>query len=280
MMKGLWFTERQTPSIKISCLTKKTLHWEQTDYQELAVIDTEAFGRMLLLDGVIQTTVKDEFVYHEMISMVALNTHPNPEKVLVIGGGDGGTIREVVKHPKVKEVVLVEIDGRVIEASKQYLPEISAGLDDPKVKVIVDDGIKHVQDHENTYDVIIVDSTDPVGPAVGLFAADFYRQIHKALTPEGIFVAQTESPFFGRDLIKRIQKDLSEIFAVNKLILANVPTYPGGLWTFSMGSKKHDPENVDRESIPELDTRYYSKDVHFSSLVLPPFVKELLPRER
>ncbi|MBO8170127.1 MAG: polyamine aminopropyltransferase [Thermoanaerobacteraceae bacterium] len=276
-MKGLWFTELQTPSIKISCLTNKTLHWEKSKYQEIAVIDTEAFGRMLLLDGIIQTTVKDEFVYHEMISHVALNTHPNPEKVLVIGGGDGGTIREVAKHPKVKEAVLCEIDEGVVEASRKYLPEIAAGLDNPKVTVLIDDGIKHVQEHENTYDVIIVDSTDPIGPAVGLFAADFYRQIHRALTDEGIFVAQTESPFFNRDLIKRIQKDLSEIFAINKLILANVPTYPGGLWTFSMGSKKHDPEKVDRDSIPELDTKYYSKDVHFSSLVLPPFVKELMP---
>ncbi|WP_366924565.1 polyamine aminopropyltransferase [Metallumcola ferriviriculae] len=276
-MKGLWFTERQNPGLEISCLTKKTLHWEKTDYQELAVIDTETFGRMLLLDGVIQTTIEDEFVYHEMISMVALNTHPNPEKVLVIGGGDGGTIREIAKHPKVKEAVLVEIDGQVVETAKKYLPEISVGLDNPKVRVIIDDGIKHVQDNENTYDVIIVDSTDPVGPAVGLFSGEFYRQIHKALTPDGIFVAQTESPFFNKDLIKGIQKDLADIFAINKLILANVPTYPGGLWTFSLGSKKYDPEKVERESIAELDTKYYSRDVHFSALVLPPFVKELMP---
>lgn len=276
-MKGLWFTERQTPGLEISCLTTKTLHWDKTDYQELAVIDTETFGRMLLLDGVIQTTVKDEFVYHEMISMVALNTHPNPAKVLVIGGGDGGTIREIIKHPKVKQATLVEIDGQVIETAKRFLPEISVALDDPKVRVIVDDGIRHVQDNENTYDLIIVDSTDPVGPAVGLFSKEFYQQIYKSLTEDGIFVAQTESPFFNRDLISRIQKDLADIFAVNKLVLSSIPTYPGGLWTFSMGSKKHDPQQVNKESIAQLDTKYYSADIHFSSMVLPPFIKELLP---
>ena len=276
-MKGLWFTELQNSGLKISCLTNKTLHWEETEYQEVGVIDTERFGRMLLLDGVIQTTVEDEFVYHEMISMIALNTHPNPEKVLVIGGGDGGSIREIVKHPKVKEVTLCEIDKGVVEASKKYLPEISCALADPKVQVLIADGIKHIQEHENTYDIIIVDSTDPVGPAVGLFSADFYKQIDKALTAEGIFVAQTESPFFNRDLISRIQADLSDIFKVNKLILANVPTYPGGLWSFSLGSKKHDPENVNKGNIPDLNTKYYSKDIHFSSLVLPPFVKELMP---
>lgn len=272
----LWFTEMQTNDMALSCRVKKTLHEETTPFQHLAVIDTEQFGRMLVLDNVIQTTVKDEFVYHEMITHVALNTHAAPKKVLIIGGGDGGAVREIVKHQSVEKVVHCEIDGAVIEASKKYLPEISCALDHPKVEIVVDDGIKHVRENKKNYDIIIVDSTDPVGPAEGLFSAAFYRDIFESLNEDGIFVAQTESPFFNRDLIPRLFKDISGIFPVTRLFLANVPTYPGGLWTFTMGSKKYDPLDVDVTKIPEMDTKYYSAAIHRTCFVLPPFVKELL----
>ncbi|NLL19875.1 MAG: polyamine aminopropyltransferase [Clostridia bacterium] len=275
-MKGLWFSELQTPSIGISCLTKATLHSEKTEYQDLMVIDTVAFGRMLLLDGVIQTTIKDEFVYHEMIAHVALNTLKNPKRALVVGGGDGGSIREIIKHPSIEKATLVEIDRRVVEVSKEYLPEISVGLQNPKVEIIYDDGIKHVKEHKNTYDLIIVDSTDPVGPAVGLFAKEFYASVFEALTDEGIFVAQTESPFFEDQLIRRVYKDVKDIFPVAKLMLANIPTYPGGLWTFTMGSKKYDPEQADLSNIPPLNTKYYSPEVHKAAFVLPPFVQDII----
>lgn len=272
----LWFTEMQTRDMSLSCRVRKTLHEEQTPFQHLAVIDTLQFGRMLVLDNVIQTTVKDEFVYHEMITHVALNTHAGPKKVLVIGGGDGGAVREIVKHQSIEKVVHCEIDGAVIEAARKYLPEISCALDHPKVEIVVDDGIKHVRDNKNTYDIIMVDSTDPVGPAEGLFSAAFYRDIYEALNEDGIFVAQTESPFFNRDLIPRLFKDIKGIFPVTRLFLANVPTYPGGLWTFTMGSKKYDPLDVDVTKIPELDTKYYSAAIHRACFVLPPFVKELV----
>ncbi|MDW7675849.1 MAG: polyamine aminopropyltransferase [Bacillota bacterium] len=278
-MKGLWFTELQSPGLKISCLAKKTLHHEITPFQELAIIDTETFGRMMLLDGVIQTNIKDEFVYHEMISLVALNTHPNPENVLVVGGGDGGTIREIVKHPKVKKATLVEIDGAVVEASKEYLPEIAVGLSDPKVEVRIEDGIKHINETKNHYDIILVDSTDPVGPAVGLFAKDFYQGIHDALREDGIFVAQTESPFLNEDLIKRTGNDIASIFPIKKLFLAYVPTYPSGMWSFTMGSKKHDPEAVNEKEFPNIDTRYYTPAIHKSAFVLPKFVQDLVGQE-
>lgn len=272
----LWFTEMQTGDMALSCRVKQTLHEEKTPFQHLAVIDTEQFGRMLVLDNVIQTTVKDEFVYHEMITHVALNTHAAPKKVLVIGGGDGGAVREIVKHRSVEKVVHCEIDGAVIEASKKYLPEISCALDNPRVEIVVDDGIKHVRENKKVYDVIIVDSTDPVGPAEGLFSARFYRDIFESLLDDGIFVAQTESPFFNCDLIPRLYKDISGVFPVTRLFLANVPTYPGGLWTFTIGSKKYDPLNVDTAKIPQMDTKYYSAEIHRSCFVLPPFVKELL----
>ncbi len=275
-MQGIWFTEKQGPGLAISCLVKKVLHHEKTAYQDLKVVDTETFGKMLLLDNVIQTNIMDEFIYHEMITLPAINTHPNPEKVLIIGGGDGGTIREAIKNPKVKQAVLVEIDEGVVEASKKYLPGISSGLDSPKVKVLIEDGIEHVRRHKNTYDVILVDSTDPIGPAVGLFAEEFYRSVHGALKDDGIFVAQTASPFFDKELIKRIHLYLKSIFPIKKLYLASVPTYPGGYWCFTMGSKKYNPLEVSKEDIPELDTKYYSADIHFAAFVLPPFVKELV----
>ncbi|MFZ5639372.1 MAG: polyamine aminopropyltransferase [Bacillota bacterium] len=272
----LWYTEKQTPNVGITCKTTRSLVTEKTEFQDLAIIDTEQFGRMLVLDGMVQTTVADEFVYHEMITHVPLNTHPDPQKVLVIGGGDGGTIREVIKHPRVQKAVLVEIDRRVVELSKEYLPEISCGLNDPKVEVIIDDGIKHVADNPDTYDIILVDSTEPVGPAVQLFSADFYRSIFRALKADGLFVAQTESPFYNDDLIRQVYRSIAGIFPVTRLYLASVPTYPSGLWSFTMGSKKHDPEQVAAESIPAYPTRYYNAGVHQGCFKLPQFVAGLL----
>lgn len=273
----LWYTEKQTENLGITCKIKESLHTEHTRYQHLAVIDTLQFGRMLTLDGLVMTTEKDEFVYHEMISHVALNTHPNPEKVLVIGGGDGGTIREVVKHPKVKKAMLVEIDKRVIEVSKQYLPSISCALEgNPKVEILVDDGIKYVYENKNAYDVILVDSTDPIGPAQGLFSREFYQKTFECLREDGIMVAQTESPFLNGELIRRIYKDISSIYPITKLYTASIPTYPSGFWSFTIGSKTYDPEKVDDKDILEFDTKYYCKDVHKGAFKLPVFVKQLL----
>ncbi len=276
MKSDLWITEKQTNDLAISIRVKDTIHEEQTEFQHLSIVDTYAYGRMLFLDGCIMTSIKEEFVYHEMITMPALNAHPNPEKVMVIGGGDGGAVREVVKHPKVKQVTLVEIDGRIIENSKKYLPEIAAAYDNPKVTVLVDDGIKHIKENENSYDIIIIDSTDPIGPAEGLFAREFYQNVHKALKEDGIMVAQTESPFFDGELIKRIHTDLKEIYPIVKLYLAFVPVYPTGMWSFTMASKKYDPLQVKREDIPEIKTRYYNKDIHFAAFVLPNFVADIL----
>ncbi|KJS81022.1 MAG: spermidine synthase [Peptococcaceae bacterium BICA1-8] len=275
-MKGLWFTELQTKQLALSLKIKQSLHHEVSEFQEISMVDTYDFGRMLLLDGIVMTTIKDEFVYHEMISLPALNTHPNPLNVLVIGGGDGGVIREIIKHPKVEKATLCEIDGRVIEVSKKYLPEISGALGDPKVEVLVADGIKHIQESKNRYDVICVDSTDPIGPAVGLFAKDFYQGIYEALKDDGLFVAQTESPWVNEDLIKRVYGDISDIFPITRLYLASIPTYPTGLWSFTMGSKKYDPIKVEKASIPNTNTKYYTPDIHLSAFNLPTFVQNIL----
>jgi spermidine synthase len=272
----LWFTEKQTPNVGITCRANKSLHYEQTQFQEMAIVDTLQFGKMLVLDGTVQTTIGDEFIYHEMITHVALFTHPNPKNVLIIGGGDGGTVREVLKHPSVETVELVEIDERVVEVCKEYLPEISCKLGDPRVKVVCTDGIEYVRNAKDKYDVILVDSPDPVGPAVGLFARDFYMNIYGALRSDGLFVAQTESPFFNDDVIKRIWPDIAGIFPIHRMFLAAIPTYPSGLWSFTCGSKVHDPLAVDTDKIPEIDTRYYSPEIHKTVFGLPKFVKSLL----
>ncbi|HHV63238.1 MAG TPA: polyamine aminopropyltransferase [Firmicutes bacterium] len=275
----LWFTENQTNDLKLSCRITRTLHREKTEFQDLAVVDTVEYGRMLVLDGAIQTTVKDEFVYHEMIAHVPMLAHPAPEKVLVIGGGDGGTVREILKHPGVREVTLVEIDRRVIEVSRDLLPETSCGLGDPRVNIRIEDGIKYVKETRRAYDVIIVDSSDPIGPAVGLFSYDFYKAVFEALADDGMFVAQTESPFLNQNLIRQVYADISKAFPVAKLYLAPVPTYPGGLWSFTAGSKVYDPaepRDVGEKRPEDLETRYYTREVHRAAFVLPPFVAELL----
>lgn len=272
----LWITEYQTKEQKISCRVKETLHYEKSKYQEIVLVDTEQYGRMLILDGAIQTTIRDEFVYHEMISHVPLFTHPKPKKVAVIGGGDGGTIREILKHKSVERAFLVEIDERVVEVSQRFLPEISAALGNERAKVCIEDGIEFVKTHKNEFDVIMVDSTDPVGPAVGLFAKEFYQSIHDALKEDGIFVAQTESPFFNADLIESVYRDIQSVFPIARLYQCFVPTYPGGLWTFTMGSKKYDPVTTTGINTEGMGCKYYSEEVHKASFVLPPFVKRII----
>jgi spermidine synthase len=272
----LWYTEKQTDSFGITAKIRRTFVNEKTEFQDLAMIETEEFGRMLVLDGMVMTTIKDEFVYHEMVAHPALSTHPNPRHVLVVGGGDGGVIREVLKHKSVEKAVLVEIDGKVIEYSKQYLPEIAGKLDDERVEVIVNDGFMHIHEHKNTYDVIMVDSTEPVGPAAPLFERGFYQGIFEALREDGIFVAQTDNPWFKADLIQKVNRDVREIFPITRVYAANIPTYPSGLWTFTLGSKKYDPLSVDESQIEDLDTKYYSPRLHKAAFVLPKFVEKLI----
>ncbi|MCH4826174.1 MAG: spermidine synthase [Planococcus sp. (in: firmicutes)] len=274
-MAGFWYTEKQTENFGITMKINKTLHTEQTEFQFLEMAETAEWGNMLFLDGMVMTSEKDEFVYHEMVAHVPLFTHPNPENVLVVGGGDGGVIREILKHPSVKKATLVDIDGKVIEYSKKFLPSIASGLEDSRVEVIVGDGFMHIAESDNEFDVIMVDSTEPVGPAVNLFSKGFYAGISKALKEDGIFVAQSDNPWFKADLIKQVQSDVKEIFPITNLYLANIPTYPSGLWAFTIGSKKYNPLEVPAERFHEIDTKYYTPELHNAAFVLPKFVKDL-----
>lgn len=271
----LWFTEKQTNSFGITAKIKKSLHTEKTPYQQLDLIETEEFGNMLLLDNMVMTTERDEFVYHEMIVHVPLFTHPHPKKVLVVGGGDGGTIREVLKHSSVDKVVQVEIDERVVEYSKKHLPSISSAYGDPRADLIIGDGFMHILDSTDEYDVILVDSTEPVGPAANLFTKGFYAGIANALKKDGIFVAQTDNPWFKAELIRKAIQDSKEIFPITRLYTCNIPTYPSGMWTFTIGSKTHDPLNVSPDHFYDMDSKYYTPELHRASFVLPKFVEDL-----
>lgn len=270
----LWVTEYQTPALGYSLRVKETLRTEQTTFQHLSVVETEQFGKMLLLDGMVMTTEKDEFVYHEMITQVALNSHPQPQKVVIIGGGDGGALREVVEHPRVENGILVEIDDRVIQASRDFFPDLCTSFDHPKAQVIVNDGIKFIKDHEGEFDIVIVDSTEPVGPAVELFSQTFYQNVFRALKDDGMIVVQSESPFFNQDVIKMAYQGINQAFPITKLYMASIPTYPSGLWTFTVGSKKHDPEQIQFKS--DQACRYYTPELHKAAFQLPAFLRDVL----
>ena len=277
----LRLTEFQTPNLSMSVKIKETLYIGRSDFQEVVVVDSEQFGRMLSLDGVFQTSIFDEFIYHDMIVHVPLFTHPDPQKILIIGGGDGGSAREAMRHAGVAEVKMVEIDGLVVEVAKKYLPEISSLLNDahnqPKFNLMIGDGIEYMRQANNYYDVIIVDCSDPIGPGEGLFTRAFYRDVYQALKPDGLFVQQTESPFYHQPLLQRLHADISSLFPLTRVYLASIPLYPGGLHSFTIGSKKYDPLEADLNRVPAgFACRYYNKDLHKSAFVLPNFVRDLL----
>lgn len=275
METELWYTEKQTPALGLSLKVKETLLHRRTEYQEIMVLDTLQCGRMLVLDGMVQTTMADEFIYHEMIAHVPLRTHPAPRSVLVIGGGDGGVVREACRYPQVEKITLVEIDAGVVEASQQYLPEISSSLGDPRLEIIYQDGRDYISSHTQAYDVIIVDSTEPVAIAEGLFGTPFYQGVERALKEDGILVAQTESPFYNASLLKTTFQRIKGIFPRAFLYLAPVPTYPSGLWSFTLATKGPAPLQPAAHFLPD-GLRYYSPEIHRSAFVLPPFVQELL----
>jgi spermidine synthase len=273
----MWVTEFQTPALGFQCKIKDVLRNVQTDYQHLVVVDTEQFGRMLLLDGMVMTTDRDEYVYHEMIAHVGLNAHAAPKHVLIIGGGDGGALREVLKHPAVERATLVDIDGGVIQASRDFFPQFSPAFDHPKAEVLVDDGISYIKAAKNAFDLILIDSTEPVGPAVQLFSAEFYRDVYAALKHDGMMIAQSESPFFNQDVIALVTAGISSVFPICKLYLAAVPTYPSGLWSFTAGSKRYDPEQL--QSPPGYATQYYNAGVHRAAFQLPTFVAAMVKQQ-
>jgi spermidine synthase len=283
--RNIWFTERGENIARSLRHKGDRLFRKKSPYQKVEIYDTFAYGKMLTCDGMIMCAEKDEHGYHEMIVHVPMHIHPDVKKVLVIGGGDGGTVREILRHDSVEQVVMVEIDAAVVEASKEHLPSLAAALDHPKLELIIDDGIKYVrQSPDDAFDLVIIDSTDPVGPAEGLFSPAFYTDIRRILTPEGLMVAQSESPRFKEEDLQKIYQKLYKIFGKEKThcYLAVIPTYPSGMWSFALASKGSlQPVKNFRESDAQKFTKrhplnYYSTDIHRAAFVLPPFVQKLL----
>lgn len=275
----MWYTEKHSENVGITMKVTETLFSAKSDFQQLDIVNTLEYGKMMLLDGLVMVTERDEFIYHDMIAHPALFTHPCPKKVLVIGGGDGGSIREIMKHPAVEQAVLCEIDGLVIEKSIQFLPTMACEIDgsNPRVKLHVDDGLAYIRDHQNEFDIILVDSTDPIGPAVGLFEEDFYRLVHGALKEDGIMVAQSESPFYHADIQKAMYANLRPVFPIVEMYQAFIPTYPSGFWSFAFASKRYHPvKDFDRQRAAKRDfyTRYYNEELHLGAFMLPTFARE------
>ncbi|RMF17109.1 MAG: polyamine aminopropyltransferase [Gammaproteobacteria bacterium] len=280
-----WFTEIfQDEGTGFSLKIKAKLHEEQTPYQKLEIYDTETFGKLMVLDGCVMLTTRDNFLYHEMMTHPALFTHRNPKKVVIIGGGDCGTLKEVLKHEGVEEAWQVEIDERVTRVSEQYFPELCTANDDPRAHFFFGDGIQWMQDAvPGSFDVIIVDSTDPVGPAEGLFAEDFYRTCMTALADGGILVQQSESPLLHtRTLIRKIHQDMlaAGFDAVKTLPFPQV-VYPTGWWSCTLAGKGVDLDTFredDAENRP-FATEYYNAGIHRGALALPEFMKRELTRD-
>lgn len=277
----LWFTEEHTPNVKLSIRVERQLYSAQSEFQRIDVFDSKEFGRFLTLDGYMMLTEKDEFIYHEMITHVPMAVHPNVERVLVIGAGDGGVIRELTRYETIKHIDLVEIDELVVEVCQKYLPGTSCKLNDPRVHIYYEDGLKYVRSHSNEYDLIIVDSTDPFGPGEGLFTKEFYGNCYKALKDDGIMVNQHESPFYEEDAIamQRAHKRIVEMFPISRVYQAHIPTYPSGHWLFGFASKKYHPTkdlNSVRWNMLALATKYYTTRVHAGSFYLPAYVEEML----
>lgn len=277
----LWYTENHSENVKFSIKIKEHLHHYKSPYQEIDFFASVEFGTLFTLDGLIMVTEKDEFIYHDMISHVPMAVNPNIKSVLVIGGGDGGTVRELTRYEVIERIDLVEIDEMVIKACQQFLPLTSSKLNDNRVKIIIEDGVAFMQKQEAEYDLIIIDSTDPIGPGEGLFTKSFYKNCYKALKEDGILINQHESPYYDLDKknMNRAHNRIKDTFEIAEVYQFHMPTYPSGHWLFGFASKKYHPiKDLNRAAWlkNQLETKYYNLDLHIGAFALPTYVKNAL----
>ncbi|MCO4793151.1 MAG: polyamine aminopropyltransferase [Bacteriovoracaceae bacterium] len=279
MKSSVWIEEIFEDFCGVKFKVERTLFSGKSEFQTVDVVETKGHGKMLLNDGLIMVTERDEFVYHDMISHVPLFVHPNPKSVLIIGGGDGGTAREVLRHSGLERIVQVEIDEMVVNACKEHIPSTACSYDNSKLELVIGDGVKFVKETKEKFDIILVDSTDPIGPAAPLFGPEFYKDIDNILSDDGIVVSQGESPFLLESVQKSMLKVLSEQFKVVKIYNFNNLTYPGGLWSFTFASKglhpiqDFDPKRVDQSG---LEFKYYNKELHTGTFAIPTFQQKNL----
>ena len=285
--RSIWFTDRDDNQALSLRHKGDLLFKEKTPYQTVKVYDTFGYGKMLAIDNMVMCTERDEFHYHEMIVHPGVFAHGNVKKVLVIGGGDGGTVRELLHHDSIEHVDMVEIDEAVVRASKEFLPKLACKLDDPKVNLQIADGIQFVKECEaEKYDLVIVDGSDPVGPAEGLFSEAFYADCSRVLKPNGILIAQGESPKFNERSFVELNSCFKQIFGRENAytMLFYATTYPTGMWSVQMGIKgDRNPHSINDSEVEafvkEKRLRYYNEQIHRASLMLPNFVKEMLQQD-
>ncbi len=274
-----WITEKHQNASALSFRCRKKLFSGQSPLQKVEIYETQEHGRVLLNDGCFMLSERDEAIYHEMMTHVPLFTHPDPRRILIIGGGDGGTAREVLRHSNVQRVVMVEIDAMVVEACREHIPQTAQALEDPRLELIIADGVEFVRHSQESFDVILVDSTDPVGPAQPLFGKEFYADIFSRLSEEGIVVAQGESPFYETSMQKTLLEIMGELFPLVRPYNFSNLTYPGGLWSFMFASKgPHPLKDFAPEKLKSqgLEFFYYNGEIHCSSFALPQFMRQNL----
>ncbi len=279
--KTVWADEIYQGIVRTGFKMTKRLFKGKSPFQTVEVVQTAGHGKLLLIDGMTMVSERDEFVYHEMIAHPALFLHPKPRRVLVIGGGDGGSVREVLKHRSVERCVLVEIDGLVVSASRKYIPQTAGALSDKRAEVLIDDGVKFVAETKEKFDVVIVDSTEPFGPAKELFGPSFYKNVKRILTEDGIVASQAGSPFYEISTIKNLMGITKKIFPVVEVCLFNNLTYPGGLWAFTFATKGLHPIKDFRPArvkAAKLKLRWYNADIHAGCFALPTFLKQAIGR--
>ena len=272
MLTGGWFFEDDMP-FAVAIQVKSSLYSNKSKYQKIEILDSVTMGKVMLLDNKVMVSEKDEFYYHETIVHSALSIHPNPKKIMVIGGGDGGTVREVLKYKTVEEIELVEIDEEVITVSKKYFPEVACEFNNPKLKIKVNDAIEYMKNaRENSYDVILCDSTDPEGFAAGLIGTEFYKNAAKALKENGIYICQSGSLLIQEKEFKTSLENMRTVFKYVDGIVSIVPTYPGCVWSFLIASNK--PLDKKIKNLPVGKTKYWNEEIHEKLFAKPEWVKE------
>lgn len=280
----LWYTDQHTKNVRFSMKVEKQIATCESEFQRIDILQTTEFGKVLVLDGELMITQKDEFIYHEMITHVPMAVHSNVKNVLVIGAGDGGTIRELCKYDSIESIEMVEVDPKVTKMCMEYFEETACKLNDPRVHMHFEEGLRYVRGKYDEYDLIIVDCSDPYGPCEGLFTREFYGTCFKALREDGILINQHESPYYSEHSrsVQNAHKQITTVFPYSTVYQCHIPSYPSGHWLFGFASKKYDPiTDLDERKWNELGikTKYYNTDLHKGSFYLPTYVKELLNQE-
>ncbi len=276
-----WFSEYHTENVKFSVKVDRHLYSSETDLGRVDIFDSPEFGRFLAVDGYIIFTERDEFIYDEMLSHVPMAVHPNPKNILVFGSGDGGVVEELLKYQDVERIDLIEVNDGVVEACRQFFPEIARSLDDPRVTVYTENALRFIRHIEHEYDIIIVDSAGFYGPGESLLSREFYGSCYKALKDDGIMVNQHQSPFYDEDRreTQGAHKRIIENFPISRVYQAHIPTYPSGYWLFGFASKKYHPVanlNATKWNSLGINTNYYTTRLHVGSFALPAYVEHML----